>query len=192
MQLRFHEFQKGARGISQLISFGLLIHFILGGLAAHYIADLSWSISFLISSILVVTGPTVIIPALRQVKLAKRPASFLKWEGIINDPMGALLAILIFEYLIFKGPEHALTATFSSLAIALFGAIGASWLMGNILRLAFQRALVPNFLKVPMVFCHCSTLLYSHGLNSKWYRAFNHYLFWVFTWGIKIYRFQLN
>ena len=45
---------------------------------------------------MVVTGPTVIAPLLRQAKLAKRPANLLQWEAIVNDPVGALAAVIAF------------------------------------------------------------------------------------------------
>lgn len=77
-------------------------------------------------AIIVVTGPTVIIPLLRQTRLRRRPASFLKWEGIVNDPTGALLAVVIFEYFVHAGelPLPQMTACVGmGLAIAIAAAL---------------------------------------------------------------------
>ncbi len=70
---------------------------------AHYVAGLSWPVAVVLGAILVVTGPTVILPLLRQARLNKESASLLKWEGIVNDPVGVLLAVLTFQYLTIGG-----------------------------------------------------------------------------------------
>lgn len=70
-----------------------------GALAGHWVASLSWPVSILVGAILVVTGPTVIMPLLRQAKLEPRAAAFLRWEAIVNDPIGATLTLLVLSYL---------------------------------------------------------------------------------------------
>ena len=54
----------------------------------------------LFGAITIVTGPTVVLPLLRHVRLKSRPASFLKWEAIVNDPIGAILAAVVLETLV--------------------------------------------------------------------------------------------
>jgi len=152
LQLRFHEIKSAGSGIFRLISLGIIFHFVLGALGAHYLAGLSWPVSFMISSILVVTGPTVIIPALRNACLTKDPASYLKWEGIINDPIGALLTVLIFDYLLYHGSASGFSVAFYSLFLAVAGSVLAAGFLGFFLARAFQRAWVPDYLKVPVVF----------------------------------------
>ena len=49
---------------------------------------------------MIVTGPTVIAPLLRQAKLSHRPAALLQWEAIVNDPIGALAAVLAYEVIV--------------------------------------------------------------------------------------------
>src|SRR5699024_228208 len=80
---------------------GAFIAWILGSLTAHYIAGLAWATAFVIGGLFIVTGPTVIMPLLRQSKLKPRPAKILKWEGIVVDPIGALLAVFAFEIITF-------------------------------------------------------------------------------------------
>ena len=65
-------------------------------------------VALLFGGIMVVTGPTVIIPLLRQSKLNPRPAALLKWEGIVNDPIGALLAVLVFDFVVYGGVHGTL------------------------------------------------------------------------------------
>src|SRR5699024_12072346 len=75
----------------RIATIGALIAWILGSFTAHYIAGLSWEVAFVIGGLFIVTGPTVIMPLLRQSKLKPLPAKILKWEGIIVDPLGVLL-----------------------------------------------------------------------------------------------------
>ncbi|GAA3264505.1 hypothetical protein GCM10020258_31010 [Sphingomonas yabuuchiae] len=78
---------------------GIPLGWVLGSLACYYVAGLVWPVAILFAGILVVTGPTVVIPLLRQSNIAARPRAILKWEAIVNDPFGALCAVITYEYL---------------------------------------------------------------------------------------------
>lgn len=92
--LDVRELKGVSKSVFRIVTFGTTLAWIGGSLAAHFIAGLSLEISFIIGGLFVVTGPTVIIPLLRQAKLTSRVSSVLKWEGIIVDPIGPLLASL--------------------------------------------------------------------------------------------------
>lgn len=85
--------------IIKLITVGSIITFFGAGIASHFIFGLSWPIAFLFSSLIIVTGPTVITPILRNIPLKKDVSTVLKWEGILIDPIGALVAVLVFEFI---------------------------------------------------------------------------------------------
>lgn len=87
------------RAILNLVSIGAVVTFFGAGIAAHFIMHLSWSISFLFAGLIIVTGPTVIAPILRNVPLNRNIATVLKWEGILIDPIGALVAVLVYEFI---------------------------------------------------------------------------------------------
>jgi NhaP-type Na+/H+ or K+/H+ antiporter len=149
LNLRLHELREAARAIKRLVTVGVLLAWVFGTLAAHYVAGLSWPVSLVLGAILVVTGPTVVIPMLRQARLARRPASLLKWEGIINDPLGALLAVLVFEFFAHGGSGASAAGVISGVAwaAAASAALGAGG--GYAAGLAFARGYVPEFLKAP-------------------------------------------
>ena len=86
--------------ILKLITIGSLITFVGAGIAAHYLIGLNWQISFLFAGLIIVTGPTVIAPILRNTPLNRNIATVLKWEGILIDPIGALVAVLVFDFII--------------------------------------------------------------------------------------------
>lgn len=149
LRLHFHELKTAAAGVARLVTLGVLLSFPLGSLAAHYIGGLSWPVALVFGAIVIVTGPTVIIPLLRQARLRRRPASYLKWEGIVNDPTGALLAVVIFEYFVYSGTGAALPVMIGRLstALALAGLLGVG--CGYLLGVLFRRGLVPEYLKGP-------------------------------------------
>lgn len=88
----------GARSaFLRLISVGALITWGISALAAHFILGLSYEISILLGAILIVSGPTVVIPLLLHIRPARRVSSFLKWEGILIDPVGAIIAVIVLQ-----------------------------------------------------------------------------------------------
>src|SRR5210317_1174212 len=85
--------------ITKLITVGSAITFFGAGVLAHFVFHLNWELSFLFSALVIVTGPTVITPILRNIPLKKDISAVLKWEGILIDPIGALVAVLVFEFI---------------------------------------------------------------------------------------------
>src|SRR5690606_3425817 len=121
------------------------IAWIAGSLAAHYMAGLSWAVSFVIGGLFIVTGPTVILPMLRQAKLKARPAAILKWEGIIVDPFGALLALFAFQSVLFAigdVPGAAFGLFFLASLFAVLLGVAAGFGLGRM----FETGQVPEFL----------------------------------------------
>lgn len=148
MDLKLGEFRRVGHGIRRLTIIGPPVAWLLGSLAAHYVAGLSWPVAWVLGAILVVTGPTVILPLLRQARLNKESASLLKWEGIVNDPIGVLLAVLAFQYftLLGGGLSRILLGLAGAGAAALLGGLGG-WLTGWL----FRRGMVPEHLKPSML-----------------------------------------
>ena len=121
LTLKMAEIKNVGPVITKLISIGSIVTFFGAGIAAHYIFGLSWEISFLFSGLIIVTGPTVITPILRNIPLKKDVSAVLKWEGILIDPIGALVAVLVFEFIsVDAGGEFTKTALIEFGKIVLF------------------------------------------------------------------------
>ena len=138
LNLDFKEIKGFSKPVARIVTVGAFIAWIAGSLAAHYLAGLSWAVAFIIGGLFIVTGPTVILPLLRQAKLKPRPAAILKWEGIVVDPFGALLAVFAFEFIRFLNNEVTLTSFLLFFAASTFAVLlgwGAARIMGN----AFER-----------------------------------------------------
>ncbi|WP_031553797.1 cation:proton antiporter [Parvularcula oceani] len=156
LQLRFDELRGLGKGVRRLVLPGVPIAWALGALAAHYVAGLSWGTAILFGGIMVVTGPTVIIPLLRQAKLSSRPAALLKWEGIINDPIGALAAVVAYEFFFTThsgAAGHEIESWQIAASLLLGSLISLAWGVGVGYGLAasFRKGLVPEYLKPPVL-----------------------------------------
>lgn len=132
--------------ITKLITVGSAVTFFLAGAAAYFIFGLSLKISFLFSALIIVTGPTVISPILRNIPLKKDVSSVLKWEGILIDPIGALVAVLVFEFIsVGEGQQYTKTALIEFGKILLFGTtFGFTFAHG--LAFAIKKKLIPHYL----------------------------------------------
>lgn len=158
LSLHWHEFKEAASGVRRLITVGAALTWLFCTLAAYYIGNLSLPVSLVFGAILIVTGPTVILPMLRHSGLNRRSASYLKWEGIINDPVGALLAVLVFQYFVFTGGGADGGGVFLSLGWGLLASaiLGVGTAAG--LAFAFNRSWVPEYLKAPITFAMVLTI----------------------------------
>ncbi len=151
LSLSVRELKEAASGVRRLVYLGAPLGWLFASLCAHFIGGLDWPVSLVFGAIMVVTGPTVIMPLLRQSALQRRTASFLKWEGIVNDPIGALLAVLVFQYFVFSGAGSGWTEVFGGIGMAvlsgvLFGGVG-----GFLTARAFRAGFVPEYLKSPVM-----------------------------------------
>ena len=146
LNLKEVRIQVGTGG--NLLFFGSLVTFVGGGIASHYLLDLSWSMAFLFGGLIVVSGPTVVLPILRNVKPNNKINTILKWEGILIDPFGALIAVLMYEFIVssHQGSDYSLEvlqeffATISSGIVA--GGIGAA-----ILYFTIKKGTIPEYLR---------------------------------------------
>jgi NhaP-type Na+/H+ or K+/H+ antiporter len=146
LTLKRSEIKNVGPVITKLITLGSLVTFLAAGLAAHFIFGLSWQISFLFSALIIVTGPTVITPILRNIPLKKDVSTILKWEGILIDPIGALAAVLVFEFIsVGGGNGYTMTALMEFGKILLFGfTFGFTFAHG--LAFAIKKNLIPHYL----------------------------------------------
>ncbi len=107
LSLRLREMEGKQRVLWLLVTVGVVITWLIGAVVTALFTDLSQGMAVLIGSILVVSGPTVIGPLLAAVRPRRSIASVLKWESIIIDPIGALLAVITFEVLLLGGASNA-------------------------------------------------------------------------------------
>ena len=136
LNLELRELGRVSSSLRNLVTIGTLCTLIGGGMAAHWLAEFPWSIAFLYASLVVVTGPTVIGPLLRHVEVDRKVATILEGEGVLIDPVGAILAVVVLDTILNRDavPMEIVTGLALRLGVgALIGAAGA-WLLGLILK----------------------------------------------------------
>ncbi len=132
--------------ITKLITLGSAITFFGAGILARFIFGLTWELSFLFSGLIIVTGPTVITPILRNIPLKKDISTVLKWEGILIDPIGALVAVLMFEFIsVGGGGGFTKTALTEFGKIVLFGTT-FGFTFAHALAFAVNKKFIPHYL----------------------------------------------
>lgn len=151
LSLNLRELRRTDGAVVRLLVIGVPVGWVLGALACYYVGGLVWPVAILFAGILVVTGPTVVLPLLRQSNVAARPRAILKWEAIVNDPMGALCAVVTYEYLRRMGEGGSLASVVFSLLAASIVAGLIGWLAARAIGWAFPRGHVPEYLKAPVL-----------------------------------------
>ncbi|AZQ63240.1 sodium:proton exchanger [Flammeovirga pectinis] len=148
MTLKLKETKNIGSVIWRLLIFGSIITLIGGAIATHFIMGFSYKIAFLFGGLIIVSGPTVIGPLLRNIKPNNRINTILKWEGILIDPIGALVAILIFDFIL-SGHSNDLFTLFALKGFILLTISGAA--VGSIAAFitakVLNQKLLPDHLK---------------------------------------------
>lgn len=150
LALRISELREIGKVVRNLITIGVVTTWVLSALLAHYLLELNWVLSFLSGAILVVTGPTVVGPLLRHIRPSGRVGNIIKWEGIMNDPIGALLSVLVFQAVIVGTIEEATTSILISILKTFFFTGIVAVLGALLLGFLFRKRLIPDFLQEEM------------------------------------------
>ncbi|MEL6162225.1 MAG: cation:proton antiporter [Cyanobacteria bacterium J06641_2] len=143
LDLELRELGRVSTSLQLLVTLGTLITLVGGSMAAHWLGEFPWPIAFLYASIVVVTGPTVVTPLLKQIKVDRQVATLLEGEGILIDPVGAILAVVVLDTILNgdADPVNAITGLLVRLGIgAAIGGVG-----GWLLSLFFKRANILSF-----------------------------------------------
>lgn len=147
LTLEFKQIKGLGKVVRHLVTIGVLVTWSITTLITHYAVGFSWQLSLLFGAITVVTGPTVIVPMLRTIRPNARISNILRWEGITIDPLGALLAVLVFEWIIASGQHtsawmHTAMAFTEVILVGVLAGAVSAWLFGQVLR----RHLLPEYL----------------------------------------------
>ncbi len=146
LSLRVAELREIGGAVTRLITTAVVITWALVAWAAYAVVGLSLTTSIIYGAILVVTGPTVIIPLLQQVRPARRVASLARWEGIVNDPIGAILAVLVLEAVLVGGFPQAVGTELAAIGKTLVSALLLGGAGAAMLILLMKNFLIPDYL----------------------------------------------
>lgn len=147
LTLRLAELPRLRSAIFRLISVGALVTWLVAAVAARFILGLAWDLAVLLGAILIVTGPTVIGPLLRQIKPKGQVSAALKWEGILIDPVGAILAVLVFEAILGGEFEQAGAVIISGVIATILIGVGLGLVGAGAIIALLRRHMIPDHLQ---------------------------------------------
>ena len=161
LTLKFQDIPGLEQVIRNMITFGAVITWLMAALATRLLLHFSWEVSMLFGALMVVTGPTVIVPMIRTVRPKENVAHILRWEGILIDPIGATLAVLVYEIIVSGGTQGGFmpgVAVFGKIVVT-GGLLGAA--CGYFFGIALRRHWIPQYLSKlcrpgPGVRCICA------------------------------------
>lgn len=137
LSLKLRDLKHVGRPVLYLCSIGAVVTWVIAATAGHYVLNLDWRPAVLLGAVLVVTGPTVITPLLQHIRPSGPVAPILKWEGIVIDPIGALLAVLVYEVIVTAHGADVNTA----LILAVVKTVLVAGLIGSLSALALGTAI---------------------------------------------------
>lgn len=174
LTLKLREIRHQAGVVRNLLIFGPIITLGGGGIAAHYLMGMDYTLSFLFGALIIVSGPTVVTPILRNVRPNIRINNVLKWEGILIDPLGALIAVLVYEFIQtsdFANPST--TGVFKEFFLTVAAGMFVGGLAAFFLRWLLQKNRIPSYLRnvmalgmVILAFTFAEFLAHEAGLMS--------------------------
>jgi len=146
LTLRFQDISGLRKVVRNMITIGAVLTWVITAVATRMLMGFSWEIAFLFGALMVVTGPTVIVPMLRTVRPNANLSNILRWEGILIDPIGATLAVLVFQFIVAVGVQDGIAGMFAVFGkILLIGGVLGS-ICGFVFSLALRKHWIPSFL----------------------------------------------
>ncbi len=146
LTLRFSQIRETKRVVLNLVTWGAAVTWLGSALAANLILGIEPHIALLFGALVMVTGPTVIGPLLRIVRPVADVANVLKWEGIVIDAVGALVAVLVYESLVLRsaGEPLGIVALLLGRFLLVGAVVGSAG--GAALALLLKRRVIPDYL----------------------------------------------
>ncbi|NNL57086.1 MAG: sodium:proton antiporter [Pseudomonadales bacterium] len=146
LTLNVKEVREVSVVVQRMVTVGALVTWVIVAIATRVIFDFSWQVSALFGAVVIVTGPTVIVPMLRSVRPSRKLANILRWEGIAIDPIGALMAVITYEFILASAGQaafsHVLQLFLLTLATGLIVGLVSGYVLGKLL----ENNLIPEYL----------------------------------------------
>ncbi len=146
LTLKFSDLKESGTPVLRLCTLGVVFSFTLTYGAVHYLLGYPWQVAALLGAILVVTGPTVIAPLLRHIKPSRKIGNVIKWEGIVIDPIGAIMAVLVYQAAVAGDVNTAMDEILHALGLTLLVGVILALVLAKIIELLLKHHLIPDYL----------------------------------------------
>ncbi|GAA5496862.1 K(+)/H(+) antiporter NhaP2 [Rubritalea halochordaticola] len=168
LTLKFSELKQSGAPVIRLCTIGVAVSFLITTAVGVYVFEWNWRIAAILGSILVVTGPTVIAPLIRHIKPSRKMASIVKWEGIVVDPIGAIMAVFVFQAALAGDVEAAKSAILYSLGVTLLVGIVLAFIIAKLIEILLRNHLIPDFLhSVFLLSVVCIAFVASNAIQKE-------------------------
>jgi NhaP-type Na+/H+ or K+/H+ antiporter len=166
LSLDFREIRETRGVVLRLVTVGLVVTWLATAALAHWVAGFSMDAAILLGAVLTVSGPTVVLPLLRHVQPVRRIGSLMKWEGIVNDPIGAVLAALVFEVVVHRQHQDSVAgASLAQLGLTVLVGVLLGGLGALFVQQMLKRFWVPDYLQNPIIL---ALVLAIFALSNRW------------------------
>ena len=146
LTLKFSDLKESGTPVLRLCTLGVVFSFTLTYGAVRYLLGYPWQVAALLGAILVVTGPTVIAPLLRHIKPSRKIGNVIKWEGIVIDPIGAIMAVLVYQAAVAGDVNTAMDEILHALGLTLLVGVVLALVLAKIIELLLKHHLIPDYL----------------------------------------------
>jgi NhaP-type Na+/H+ or K+/H+ antiporter len=164
LNLEISRLRRSQQSLRRLVTWGALITMVGAAIAVQHFLDWPWLTAFLFGSLVIVTGPTVVGPLVRKLHLRPRVATVLEAEGVMIDPIGVLVAVLMLELTLTPGAESVANEAGNLLFRLGFGAVAGGAVGFGIAGLLRVKRLIPEGQE--NIFVLAAVLLLSEGCNA--------------------------
>ena len=165
LTLKLSDLRGRGAAVSNLVSWGALLNLGLIAAGSWMVAGFSIEMALLFAAVVIVTGPTVINPLLRTMRATPQVSQILRWEGILIDPVGALLAVLVFQFIVAGAESYLLFL--ESIGVGVLAGVVAAVSLAYLIK----RNWIPEYLLnvvalawVVMTFAGSNYLAHESGL----------------------------
>lgn len=171
MTLKLSEIRGHGNVVRNLVTIGVLITWSVATFAARVFLGWDIYLAALFGAIVTVSGPTVILPLLRTVRPTNALSNVLRWEGILVDPLGAILAVLVFNFIVVTQTAATTAQLLGTLGMIVVVGAGLGVLVGHAFGVVLRKHWLPDFLRdyaalalVILVFALAESLEMESGL----------------------------
>ena len=147
LTLKLSEIRGHGAVVRNLVTVGVAITWFVATLAAHQVLGWDIYLAALFGGIVTVSGPTVIMPLLRTIRPTRAVSSVLRWEGILVDPLGAILAVIVFDYIVVSQSAAGVGQVIASLAVIVLTGSVLGVVAGYAFGVVLRRHWVPDYLR---------------------------------------------
>ena len=147
LTLKLSEIRGHGAVVRNLVTVGVGITWLSATLAAKFILGWETMLAALFGAIVTVSGPTVIAPLMRTIRPVKSLASIFRWESILVDPIGAILAVLVFNFIIVSQTAGGIDHVFKTFGIIVLTGAGLGVAAGHAFGIALRHHWLPDYLR---------------------------------------------